>query len=118
MAGKHQYVWNGGEWVDVTGWKRGPNVFPAIHRDVMQPAIHPATGQTLESKSRFREVTKANGLVEVGTDSLTSRNPPRESRQSRKQDIAKAIEMVEQGYQAPPVESISDWKDEPVRILG
>ncbi len=112
MSGKAKFVWNGGEWVDVTGWRRAPSRFPAIHRDTTEPMVHPATGQTLDSKSRFRAITKAHGLVEVGNDSLTSLNPRREPVESRKKDIAQAIEMLEQGYQPPPTESLSDWGGE------
>jgi hypothetical protein len=105
---KRNYVWNGQTFVDVTGWKRPPSRFPAIHRDTSEPMVHPATGEVFDSKSRFRAVTKAHGLVEVGTDNLTNLNPRRADVQSRKKDIAQAIEMVEQGYQAPPTESLSD----------
>ena len=108
MSGKRNYVWNGNTFVDVTGWRRPPSRFPAIHRDTTEPLVHPATGQTLDSKSRFRQITKDHGLIEVGNDSLTSLNPRRDDVKSRKQDIAQAIEMVEQGYQAPPLESLSD----------
>jgi hypothetical protein len=105
---KRNYVWNGQTFVDVTGWKRPPSRFPAIHRDTSEPMVHPATGEVFDSKSRFRETTKARGLVEVGTDNLTNLNPRRADVKSRKQDIAQAMQMVEQGYQAPPVESLSD----------
>jgi hypothetical protein len=105
---KRNYVWDGQTFVDVTGWKRPPSRFPAIHRDTSEPMVHPATGEVFDSKSRFRETTKAHGLVEVGTDNLTNLNPRRADVKSRKQDIAQAMQMVEQGYQAPPVESLSD----------
>jgi hypothetical protein len=105
---KRNYVWNGQTFVDVTGWKRAPSRFPAIHRDTSEPMVHPATGEVFDSKSRFRAVTKQHGLVEVGTDNLTNLNPRRADVKSRKQDIAQAMQMVEQGYQAPPVESLSD----------
>jgi hypothetical protein len=105
---KRNYVWDGQTFVDVTGWKRPPSRFPAIHRDTSEPMVHPATGDVFDSKSRFRAVTKQHGLVEVGTDNLTNLNPRRADVKSRKQDIAQAMQMVEQGYQAPPVESLSD----------
>lgn len=116
MTGKRKYIWHNGEFVDVTDWKRPPSVFPAIHRDGMDAAIHPATGETLDSKSRFREVTKAHGLVEVGNDWRNSHNPAKELAASRKKDIAEAWQKVEQGYQAPPVESVSDWGE--TRVYG
>jgi hypothetical protein len=105
---KRNYVWDGQTFVDVTGWKRPPSRFPAIHRDTSEPMVHPATGEVFDSKSRFRAVTKQHGLVEVGTDNLTNLNPRRADVKSRKQDIAQAMQMVEQGYQAPPVESLGD----------
>lgn len=115
---KSKYVWHAGEWVDVTDWRPPPRKTPYIIRDGMDAAVHPATGQVFDSKSRFREVTKAHGLVEVGTDTMqTNHNPARELAASRKQDIAEAFQMVEQGYQAPPVESVSDWDGE-TRVYG
>jgi hypothetical protein len=114
---KRNYVWDGRTFVDVTGWKRPPSRFPAIHRDTSEPMVHPATGEVFDSKSRFRAVTKQHGLVEVGTDNLTNLNPRRADVQSRKKDIAQAIEMVEQGYQAPPVESLSDADWSGTRML-
>lgn len=35
--------------------------------DEMPPTKHPATGEMLTSKARFREITKAHGYEEVGT---------------------------------------------------
>lgn len=114
---KRKYVWHNGTFVDVTDWKRPAPVFPSIIRDTMDAAMHPATGETLDSKSRFREITKAHGLVEVGTDNWrNSHNPAADLTKSRKEDIAEAFQMVEQGYQPPPVESVSDWGE--TRIYG
>ena len=109
MSGKRNYVWNGQTFVDVTGWKRPAPKFPAIHRDTMEVAIHPATGQHMDSKSRFREVTKAHGLVELGNDYRNNHNPRSADVGSAKGDIAQAIEMLEQGYTPPPVENVADW---------
>lgn len=38
---------------------------------------HPGTGEMIDSKSRFRQATRAAGCVEVGTDSAASRPRPR-----------------------------------------
>jgi hypothetical protein len=116
MSGKRNYVWNGQTFVDVTGWKRPAPRFPAIHRDTMTEAVHPATGQMLDSKSRFREITKAHGLVEVGNDTQNYQKAPVAVDASRKKDIADAIQMLEQGYTPPPDESGADWGD--ARMLG
>ncbi len=37
-----------------------------IIKDRMRPLLHPCTGQMIDSKSRFRKITKAHGCVEVG----------------------------------------------------
>jgi hypothetical protein len=39
--------------------------------DEMPPTKHPITGEVLESKSRFRDITRAHGAVEVGNDKLS-----------------------------------------------
>lgn len=116
MSGKRRYVWHNGEFVDVTDWRPPPRKFPAIIRDNMDAMVHPATGETMDSKSRFREVTKAHGLVEVGNDYVTNVKPPIETAETRKKDIAEAITMLESGYTPPPVESVTDWGE--TRVYG
>lgn len=37
----------------------------AIHQDTMNPTWHPATGETYDSKSAFRRMTKEKGYVEI-----------------------------------------------------
>lgn len=109
---KSKYVWHGGEWVDVTHWRPPPRKTPYIITDGMDHAIHPATGEVLDSKSRFREITRAHGLVEVGNDYVTNVTKPRMSRAERKRDIATAIEQLEAGYTPPPTETVTDWGGE------
>lgn len=113
---KRKYIWDGKTFVDVTGWRRPAPRFPAIHRDGMDALVHPATGETYDSKSRFREVTRAHGMVELGNDIPTSPKSPLGTKKERKQDIADAITMLEQGYEPPPVESVSDWGE--IRMYG
>jgi hypothetical protein len=91
----------------------GPSLFPAIIRDHMDPLLHPCTGELMDSKGAFRAVTKANGLVEYGND-VPAPKPREFDHRDLKQDIAQAIEMHEQGYQAPPVETA----DADARLLG
>jgi hypothetical protein len=38
---------------------------PAVHQDTINPTWHPATGETFDSKSAFRRVTKEKGYVEI-----------------------------------------------------
>lgn len=107
-----KFVWHDGKWVDVTGWRPPPRKAPYIIRDSMDYAIHPATGEMLDSKSKFREITRAHGLVEVGNDCPTSPTKPTLSRAERKRDIATAIEQLEAGHTPPPTETLADWGGE------
>lgn len=106
---KSKYIWHNGAWVDITNWTPPPRRTPYIIRDAMDALQHPATGEVLDSKSRFREITKANGLVEVGNDYVTNRNPAPSQEKEITKAVAQAYEMLEQGYQPPPVESVADW---------
>lgn len=45
--------------------------------DTMPHMKHPGTGEMIDSKSKFRDATRASGCVEVGTDSAASRPRPR-----------------------------------------
>lgn len=119
MTGKRNYVWNGETFVDVTGWVRPKPKFPAIHRDGMDALVHPATGETFDSKSRFREVTRAHGLVEVGTEArnyVNNQKAPKDTAKARKKAVADAYTMLEQGYRPPPNESLAEWGE--TRMLG
>lgn len=108
---KRKYVWHEGTFVDVTDWKPPARKTPYIIRDTMDFAMHPATGEMMDSKSRFREVTRAHGLVEVGNDCQTRQTTPRLSRADRKRDIADAIHQLEAGA-VPPVSA------EPSELTG
>lgn len=109
MSGKRSYVWHNGTFVDVTDWKPPPRKTPYIIRDTMDAAKHPATGEVFDSKSRFREVTKAHGLIEVGNDYRTNQKRPARKPGEIKKAIAQAYTMLEQGYKPPPAESLDEW---------
>lgn len=49
---------------------------PAVIVDEMPPTKHMADGRLYTSKRRFREVTRAHGLVEVGNDPAIFRPRP------------------------------------------
>lgn len=117
---KSKYIWHAGEWVDVTNWRPPPRRTPYIIRDAMDAAMHPATGEMMDSKSRFREATRAHGLVEVGNDWRNSQNPRMDDVNSVKKDVAEAIERLEAGAVPPPVESIGSLDGEAViaRMYG
>jgi hypothetical protein len=98
-----RYIWHNDQWVPRSAFARRPNVGPYIITDTMQPALHPVTGQTFDSKSAFRAVTKEHGLVELGNDAPLSLAAPEQP--SVKQDVIEAYQMVEQGYTPPPLET-------------
>ena len=91
-----KYLWHDGRWVEAVRTPR-VSVFPAIHRDYMEPATHPGDGKTTDSKSVFRRATKAAGMVELGTDAPKARVKP-QTKAVSKADIAQAWDMVAQGY--------------------
>lgn len=45
--------------------------------DTIDHIKHPGTGAMIDSKSKFREHTRASGCVEVGTDPAASKPRPR-----------------------------------------
>ena len=45
---------------------RGETVY--IKTDEIAPLEHPCTGEMITSKARFRDITKAHGCEEVGTE--------------------------------------------------
>lgn len=54
---------------------------PVVHSiitDSMPDTWHPLTGEFMDSKSRFRSVTRSHGCTEVGNESFT----PRQYRES------------------------------------
>jgi hypothetical protein len=68
---------------------------PMLVRDQMDPTWHPSDGREYESKSQFRQVTKAKGGVEVGNDSQTPSLPADNSHAA---DVGKAVQMLKEGY--------------------
>ena len=113
-----KYFWVKGEdkWVPASLFTKPPRVFPSIIRDDMGATIHPATGQTFDSKSAFRSATKAAGYVEMGTDAPTT---PRAyvPDQTIEADVAAAYQAVRDGYTPPPLDTVNsgDFTDIPVR---
>lgn len=66
-----------------------------VHADGMNKTWHPANGKHYESKSEFRRVTREHGCVEMGNDQQTQ---ARMGQSVTKSDVAKAYQMVSQGY--------------------
>ncbi len=68
------------------------------------------TGEMIEGRAAHREHLRRHGLVELGNDDVpgkTSQERLRDATRDVAADVAKAYEMLEQGYQAPPEEHIS-----------
>ena len=61
---KRTYVWRDGEFVEITPPKARKLHF--IQEDTMGALRHPATGEMIDSKSKFRQATKNSGCVELG----------------------------------------------------
>lgn len=83
--------WTGipGEWVEVD--KSSSGGFHSVIADEMPPTYHPATGEMITSKSKFRDVTRASGCVEMGNEAPKAPSAPR-SNEALKRDIAEAMD--------------------------
>lgn len=113
---RRRFVWHAGEWVDVTDWKRPPRKTPYIVRDGMDALLNHANGQVYDSKSAFRRATRDAGCVEVGNDAPLTL-APRDYRPAV-QDVAEAVQMLNQGYQPPPLETVSEAFGSDYRLLN
>ncbi len=60
--------------------------------DSMPAMIHPITGKLMDSKSKFRAVTRMHGCVEVGNEKQVDRRSI--DMGDCKRDIARAIEQL------------------------
>lgn len=72
---------------------------PSVIRDEIDATRHMADGQLYTSKSKFRQATKDNGCIEVGSDSsmYRPRAPVKMDRGQRRDDIRKAIYELRNG---------------------
>jgi hypothetical protein len=86
-----------GEWVPLE--RSVPKARVYIQTDRMDPLYHPCDGNTYDSKSQFRLVTKMHDCVEIGPHKPEFKqieNPDPTA------EVVKAFEMVEQGYKPRP----------------
>ena len=69
--------------------------------DHMPETRHMADGKYYDSKSKFRQVTKAHGCIEVGNDSSIVNPKPRApiqlDRRQRREDIQRSIYELKNG---------------------
>lgn len=70
---------------------------PYVISDSMIPTKHMATGQVLDSKSKYRAATKAAGCVEIGNESIKPRVPIKLDGGKRREDIRKSIYELRNG---------------------
>lgn len=52
-------------------WMNGQRRTSYVQSDVQNLLQHPLTGKWVDSKSKFRQMTKENGGIEVGNESLS-----------------------------------------------
>ena len=62
--------------------------------DSMPPLKHMGTGRILDSKSAFRQDTKASGCIEVGNDPAALRQRPRPEPSGVYEDVKRAVQEL------------------------
>ncbi len=84
--------------VDVEEYRpKSTETYHTVIEDTMKPALHPCTGEVIDSKRKFRAITKAHGCEEVGNERLDyykdrSRPDPKVEREMRVEAINRAFE--------------------------
>lgn len=64
---------------------------PNVISDIMDPIRHHGTGKIIDSKSRFRQDTKASGCVEIGNETIKPRRPIPLDRGERRDAIRRTL---------------------------
>jgi len=67
---------------------------PHVISDVMDALKHMGTGETIDSKSRFRAATRASGCEEVGNDPAILRDRPKVEPRGVEMDVKRALEEL------------------------
>lgn len=98
-----KYIWHDGRWCEAIRIAR-PSVAPAIIRDGMAPALHPATGEMFDSKRAFSARTRELGYEEVGNDTSALFRRPAWDMRPVAADVKDAIDMLEAGHQVAPLD--------------
>ena len=70
---------------------------PYVVSDSMQPLKHMGTGRVIDSKSLFRNETKASGCVEIGNEQPRPRQSIPLDKGSRREAIRKALYHLRNG---------------------
>ncbi len=90
------YVYRNGKVVERKGYENRPWTVGVIS-DTMEPLKHMASGNVIDSKSRFRAETKATGCIEIGSEPIRPRAKIKLDRAQRRQDIARAVYNLRNG---------------------
>lgn len=79
----------------------GPATY--FQQDTMDALFHPATGEMVDSKSKFRKITRANGCIEVGDQKDYGQRRtfvPKLDRRQRIDDIKRTIYNLRNGIKS------------------
>lgn len=112
---KYVYDPEQGKVVPITERKTAPQSH-AVHQDSMDACVHPCTGEMIDSKSKFRQITRAHGCTEVGDQKI----PAASSRgqmpsEMGREHVERAKQKVEAGYR--PEQREAD-RNTPIRIYN
>lgn len=94
------YVYRDGVMVDKAdlpprGAQGGINEAPHVIRDGLDDLRHPATGEIVDSKSRFRRITRDAGCIEIGNEEQRAAKP---EPVDPSRHVGQAMQMVREGY--------------------
>jgi hypothetical protein len=77
---------------------------PHVISDIMDPTEH-VDGKYYTSKATYRAVSRAHGLVEIGTSKIKPRkraSERREEKEKRRKTLKLALDKYKAGYRAKP----------------
>jgi hypothetical protein len=84
----------------------------SVIQDSMNSTWHPITGEMIDSKSKFRKITKSHGCIEVGNEEQKQR-PPETKDSDYTEAIIKAYENP--NYQGKSVDRNTNFSDTMIR---
>lgn len=100
-----RFIWHAGDWHEVPWTLPAPRL--ALISDAMQPTMHMASGELMDSKSAFRRVTRDRGFVEVGSDAAAATRHPLPYTADIKDDVRASLRDWRGGYRPEPSETVS-----------
>lgn len=100
-----RFAWHHDRWVELAWSLPAPRI--GLISDHMPPTRHMATGALMDSKSAFREATRAAGCVEVGNDALAATPHPVPDVAGIRNDVRQSLQDWQQGYRPEPLDIVS-----------